>query len=320
MNEDMKKDLIDKAIDCYFEDNSNSKVELTNQLAENEVSEKYKNAIKALNISKSNQASKKMLVKDFDHVFERIETKNKQINFQYFKYVAAILIGFIVSYFVFQDYSDFIEYKTYANQKTEIFLKDGTKVKLEENSELQVPKDFSSANRNVKFEGLAYFEVTKSTTSKFKIKMGTSDITVLGTKFVVDNQKDKNYFKLFLEEGKVQIDFNGENGGKQILLTNNEQVYYNKRNKKSYKTSFSKTIKFQIDEQTLEFNNESLQEVINCLNILYNKKYRITNEKLKHKKINGVYKEPNVENIVSNIRALLEFEIVKNKNDKIDIK
>lgn len=84
-----------------------------------------------------------------------------------------------------------------------VILADQTKVWVNANSKLTFPSAFTSAERRVKIEGEAYFEVSPDSKRPFFVDAKDMQIKVLGTKFNVNAYAD--HVKTTLEEGKVNL-------------------------------------------------------------------------------------------------------------------
>lgn len=120
----------------------------------------------------------------------------------------------------------------YGEWKT-IELPDGSTVHLNANSTLHLAKDWDKvANRRVRLEGEAYFEVAKkpSTNAKFLVTTTGLSIEVLGTQFNV-NTKSENT-EVFLEEGKIKLDL----GTSDAMMTPGDFIAYSKTNRKIIET------------------------------------------------------------------------------------
>ncbi len=86
-----------------------------------------------------------------------------------------------------------------------IVLSDGTRVWLNAGSSLHYPVTFNGEERAVQLEGEAYFEVVQQEDHPFVVKVGKSEIQVLGTKFNVKAYRESSAIKTTLAEGKVRV-------------------------------------------------------------------------------------------------------------------
>lgn len=119
-----------------------------------------------------------------------------------------------------------------ASQYT-VILSDGTKVYLNETSQLSYPEQFGTGDRTVKLIGEAYFEVQKTSQhSKFIVKTNGQSIEVLGTKFNVSAYRNVPFVKTTLSEGSVRISPKNK-ALKTLVLKPNQQATLNTTSLKS---------------------------------------------------------------------------------------
>lgn len=88
----------------------------------------------------------------------------------------------------------------------QLVLPDGTKVWLNAASSITYPAAFTGANRKVKIEGEAYFEVAKDKAHPFIVDVdGKQTVEVLGTHFNINSYADEDAIRTTLLEGKVKV-------------------------------------------------------------------------------------------------------------------
>jgi len=146
--------------------------------------------------------------------------------------VAAIfllLVGFGLRDWVNAEKVTFNAIETYSGQQSTLILNDGTKVNLNQNSKLIYPTSFNGANRNVRLQGEAYFEVAHNTRHPFQVDIGTYTVRVLGTKFNIDAYPDQIYVYTSLKEGRIQIIDNSKDAKVLSELKPGMQLSYNRR-------------------------------------------------------------------------------------------
>lgn len=80
-------------------------------------------------------------------------------------------------------------YATHVGETRTVTLEDGSRVKLNTNSELHV--SFSREERHTQLlRGEAYFEVTRQTSRPFTVAAGSANVRVLGTKFNIERNAE----------------------------------------------------------------------------------------------------------------------------------
>ena len=110
-----------------------------------------------------------------------------------------------------------------AGKSMDYILADGTLIKLNSGARLQYPMAFAKDRREVQLEGEAYFDVAHNDRQPFVVRTFASDITVLGTEFNVNADKDAGMFSVALIEGSISLS-NHQNPGEQIVMHPNEKV------------------------------------------------------------------------------------------------
>lgn len=95
--------------------------------------------------------------------------------------------------------------KTFSDDIRLLCLLDGTRVWLNENSEIEYPVQFAKNERTVTLKGEAFFEVKRDPSRPFIITSGTIKTTVLGTSFNVNAYND-NRPEVNVRTGKVQVE------------------------------------------------------------------------------------------------------------------
>ncbi|HEX2630996.1 MAG TPA: FecR domain-containing protein [Chitinophagaceae bacterium] len=122
-------------------------------------------------------------------------------------------------------------YNTLSNPRgskiISLTLSDGTRVWLNNESELTYPVSFAGNERKVEIKGEAYFEVAKDPRRKFIVSSNGVGTEVLGTHFNVNAYKDEGNIKVTLLEGSVRVSRPPEasgGSGQSAILKPGEQA------------------------------------------------------------------------------------------------
>lgn len=113
-------------------------------------------------------------------------------------------------------------------------LPDGSEVTLAPESELQFSTSFDGSQREVYLEGEAFFEVSRDAARPFLVYANHVVTKVLGTSFTVKAFRGEKDITVAVRTGKVSVythrDSDTENvdDPKEIILTSNQQIVYNK--------------------------------------------------------------------------------------------
>ncbi len=164
----------------------------------------------------------------------------------------------------------------FAEQKT-IELPDHSVVKLNANSTLSYPKNWTSTKtRQVWLQGEAYFEVEKKPQTQQKFQVITKDLTieVLGTIFNVNARTAST--KVFLEEGLINLDL--EEQSEDILMEPGELVTYSKIIGKPLKKQIEQETPASWKDGTAVMRDALLSEIIDKVHEIYDVRIVLENE------------------------------------------
>lgn len=111
-------------------------------------------------------------------------------------------------------------FETAEGQQLDIRLGDGSQIRLNEKSRLEVPATFTNENRYVILQGEAFFQVESDERSPFRIQSEGASVEVLGTEFSMNTAMGPaKEVVVAVREGRVALEhresINGE--GRAIL-------------------------------------------------------------------------------------------------------
>lgn len=129
----------------------------------------------------------------------------------FYNWTAAACVLFIFSITSYQVFTkmnnnkvEVTAAKTFNDDIRLLCLSDGTRVWLNENSEIEYPVQFAKNERTVTLKGEAFFEVKRDPSRPFIITSGTIKTTVLGTSFNI--KAYNNTPEVNVRTGKVQVE------------------------------------------------------------------------------------------------------------------
>lgn len=142
---------------------------------------------------------------------------------------AVVMIALGAGYYSYQHaYRSLAGQKTVvqvpAGQRMELTLADGTHVWLNSEAKIEYPAVFSRNARFVKLSGEAMFQVKHDESRPFTVETFASNVTVLGTKFNVNADEERNRFSTALLEGSVQVSNRLDPSQQDIVMKPNEVV------------------------------------------------------------------------------------------------
>lgn len=282
------------------------------KLLSNDNQDKFDQMVVAWNKSESIAVFNQIDVsKDWENVCHKIEELKKPVKHANTFFISARKIAAILVPIIFISLSGLVYWNvpgfgrlTASEMKSSvqtIELPDGSKVTINKDSKIIYPKNLASASeRNVKLQGEAFFEVFHNTTP-FSVEVQSTTVSVLGTKFNIEEKQSDILVSVI--SGKVAV----KNNNIKVDLTAGERAWVNDGvlNEEKAETLndiywYSKSLKFKqasiadickelqnnfeevkivkintkdlSTKVTTSFNNQSLQEIIEELEIHFSKK------------------------------------------------
>lgn len=170
---------------------------------------------------------------------------------------AAAMVGIVVTFmFMNQGDSELLAVSS-GNSIEEVKLPDGSTVTLSPDSKIEYLADFEE--RNITFEGRAFFKIAKNPDKQFKIECNQSSVTVLGTSFNIDSRNEKDKVEVDVVTGKVRF---ANKGGKQNLdlVKGDQGIYFIESDKLEKSKTLNKNyISWQTNE--LDFSGLKFEQI-----------------------------------------------------------
>lgn len=138
-----------------------------------------------------------------------VETANDQptvkrySSFMKYGAIAAVLLVAFLTFNIYREVPETIEYSTQIAEIREILLEDGSMITLGASSRISVAEFTSDERRVFLEEGEALFDIAHDTQKPFIVKSGKTEIQVLGTRFNLNRTVD--YLAVSLLEGKIEV-------------------------------------------------------------------------------------------------------------------
>jgi len=191
-------------------------------------------------------------------------------------------------------------------QKSKIVLSDGTIVWLNSESEISYRPGFSDTLRAVNLIGEAYFQVAKDHKRPFVVTAGSVSTTALGTEFNVSYYPEDQLPTVFLTEGKVKVE---ENGQHQITEYLNPGWGFGPSGPggqpKSFKDKPEKWCSWR--EGILEFHKADLKTVLRKCERWYNVKIAVKGHVPSNWDFTGKFENEYLENVLISMNYGKDF-------------
>ena len=201
------------------------------------------------------------------------------------KYAAVILIfailgtGFYIANQPEKEIASLIHIENPGNQLKLIFLPDSSEIRLRPGSKISYSKNYIQ-KREISLQGNAFFKVTKDKDHPFKVFNNKTITTVLGTSFTITESKTETSVKL--HEGKVKMNVRGRS--ESWILSPGEAFVFKEN-----------TPEIEHFENHIDFEKESLKNIIDYLKKEYAFSITIAEELLNKKTTLRIQKQDDIE-------------------------
>ncbi len=242
----------------------------------------------------------------------------------YYAAVVVILVLIVLGVGIFKmHHTNEIKYYTFSTPKgtvNHVILPDSSIVYLNSGSEIKYDISSKHKLREVYLTGEAWFHVKKDTLHPFIVHTPFYNVKVLGTKFNVNSYSGQNAITTTLEEGSIQIDGEDVSGQKQsAILHPGEQIRYEKKEKKFYKTIVDAGLFTSWRENQLIYSDMEFRDLIKLLEDKYNVQIEVNDSTLLKEHYSGSIKDETIVEIMDIIQythPVIQYHI---QGDKIII-
>ncbi len=227
----------------------------------------------------------------------------------YWASAASILILLSVALWFFRTELTHQRFQTNYGEVKSFVLNEGTKVTLNANSTLQVPRwGFGQYNREVVLQGEAFFAVThQPSNQKFVVKTHRNfEVVVLGTEFSVFARQRGG--KIVLDKGKVKINYQKAQIQQTLVMKPGDVVAFDEKNQLSHQT-LAEPLNFSSwKEKRFTFQETPLTELALLLHETYGLNVSIDSA-LMQRKLMGSFRAENVDEFLQAISELLDIQV-----------
>ena len=234
----------------------------------------------------------------------------------------ALLICFMAVYYLFfKDYEkdtlswsdpteSYIDKVNPRGKKSSFQLADGSRIKLNAESILRIPEQFSEKERLVYLEGEAFFEITKDKLRPFIVVTGGVATEVLGTSFNVRAFPDEDQVKVAVIEGQVKVsqDIRNDDSPQTLsaFLEPHEMASVDKD--QIIKSVFEEDKVFAWKHNTIYFDNLRFEQVVTKLERWYGVNFVINRIGGIPGRYNGRFTSLSLEKVLEGLSYSSEFQ------------
>lgn len=242
--------------------------------------------------------------------------------FVYFQKIAAILIGPLFIFLLFEIYSkndpdiQNLEVKTNPGITTKLALSDGTIVHLNSESSLTYPEKFGKNERVVYLDGEAFFEVAKKTDKKFIVKTPhQSEIEVTGTSFNVEAFSKDSTISTTLISGSIL--FVANNGFTNMRP--GDKLIYNFNTKERTVSRTKGVSESSWKDGMIVFDDTPFCDALRILSKRFNVEFDVVNDKYRNYSLTGSFTNHRVDQILRVFSASsgIKWKIIQSDNNDV---
>ncbi|MCQ2251959.1 MAG: FecR domain-containing protein [Bacteroidales bacterium] len=199
------------------------------------------------------------------------------------------------------------------NTAIETTVETSTQISLNCNSSIVCTDNRADGKYNVRLSGEAYFDVEKNPERTFQISTENVTVTVHGTSF--DVCENSNGTTVTVTSGNVEVTSN--NTGESIAnLTRGKQITCSSNGKMEVRDveNFN-CIAWKLHK--LEFNNNSMEEIMRNIAQAYNIKYSFADSETAAATLTGTFEAQSLESIIKVLEQTLDIKIQQNGDSYI---
>lgn len=270
----------------------------------------YERGLKKLK-TKINQEKHKPQIKEFP----------RQRNMQMFTWavalsviVVAFLLSLFVSMYIFEESESVTAYETTGAEQRIITLSDGSVVRLNRDSKIEVDKSYNeNGNRTIRLTGEAFFDIAEHPDRPFMVEVKNAVIQVLGTAF---NVKSAEEVMVAVQQGLVSLRYRDHEeksaaslvaGQLGLLSPGGHEVVIEETNIENY---------MSWKNGYLRFESMPFSEVATQLERIYGFEQKVQDEAIASYRLTAYTERIKPEEVLNNIALALDLTYV-HENDRI---
>lgn len=210
-------------------------------------------------------------------------------------------------------YRDPLLYKTYKTgygQVTDIYLEDGSKVVLNANSALKVPRfGFSNKVREVYLQGEGDFSVSHTVDQKrFVVKTSEKfQVEVLGTQFSVFARPRAT--KVALKSGSVRIDYDQKEKRSEVMMEPGDIAVLDKKGALQLEKHQDTQVMAAWKEQRYVFDATPVTEIVEVVKESFGLHVGVIDAETGKRTITGNFRTKNGDELLKTISEVLDLKM-----------
>jgi len=187
-------------------------------------------------------------------------------------------------------------------------LSDGSRITLNAGGTLQGAKDFGAAERRVRLQGEAAFEVTHMPQRPFIVETGSkASVRVLGTSFNVRADKDGDV-EVLVTTGRVSL----RAGNDSLILLPGELGHFYASSGTLEKATNADPNYEAWKTHRLIFKDTELEKVVEVLSKFYRREIRLGSGQIGEMRLTATFENESLDRVLEVISATLDIRVVQN--------
>lgn len=227
-----------------------------------------------------------------------------------FKWAAAASVALIMGAYLLSDFWFYKQYETGYGEIRTVVLPDSSRVTMNANSVLSVPRfGFEGGRREVKLQGEAEFAV-KHTVDHSKFIVRTPDkleVKVLGTEFIVYSRERGS--KVVLSQGSVQLRSLNEQNPKPMLMKPGDIATMSTLGTLTLKHSESLSAHQAWKQRLFMFENTPVSEIAYQISEHFGVNVVVTDSTLARRTIGGTFNASDPANVLKVLSDVLNARV-----------
>jgi ferric-dicitrate binding protein FerR (iron transport regulator) len=230
----------------------------------------------------------------------------RQVNPTWSRWMIAASVGVIVllSGIVFKNQLLYTTYGTDYGQTRLVKLSDGSRITLNANSSLRVPRfGFGKKTREVLLAGEADFSIQHLPNhQRFVVRTDKNfEVVVLGTEFMVNTREQSK--KVVLNKGKVQLLYQEGQTNKQVMMKPGNLVTFDRTGHLSLKQTAQPENFTSWKEHRFVFDGTTLAEIGTLFKENYGIELQIPDKTLAQWTISGAFKAYSADELIETVAS-----------------
>jgi len=225
-------------------------------------------------------------------------------------FIAASVLFIVSAGWWFRDPILYKTYQTGYGQTTDIFLEDGSKVALNANSTLKIPRfGFGREAREVFLVGEGEFTVSHTVDHKrFVVKTSEKfQVEVLGTQFSVFARPRGT--KVALTSGSVRIDYDKDDARKEMMMEPGDLAVLDRKGEVQLEKNKDVKAFASWKEQRYVFDGTPMDDIASMVEENFGIKVSIADEETRMRTITGNFKTQNADELLKTISEALDLRM-----------